>query len=1205
MIPDPEMEKLIRSYLLGLLPEEDWQKIEEQVLGDDDFIDSFSLIEEELIDDYLLDTLTKGERECFEIYYLSTPDRKRKMEFARQLMSYAFSRQIEVAEKPARESGLIGFKQILFLPWWKAAAWSTVLLISSFLTWHFYPKNSQLNQALTALDRAYHLRRPLAARITGFEYAEFKYSVERGGEPGDQELEIDYLALDQARNILLRGENSDPAMTHARGKYYLTQKEFEKAIDQFKKALSSAPNNAQLHSDLGAAYLGRIERDRFNPNGRKSEDVEQCLKNLNRALELDPKLLEALYNRALLYQGERLRREAREDWEKYRQLDPKSPWGDEAAENLKLIESELKKVSRREDELYREYIRSVQLKNDDKSLEIFGLTYSFNGNQIVEKLIDGYLEAKLSGRPAEASEKLGLLSHIARLSESKTGDRFAAELANYYRRANPKRLELSKAGRELMREAYQLYRKAKNDPAIEKYERAREMFLAANDQGEAYFAEAWIGHCHHQRSDVANNLKIFSRLAPIFARKKYLWMEANAACGLANGHNSSGQFSQAINTALRCGELSERVGDQLGLIRSLYIRGGLYRTLGKHQDALRIADRGLDRADAYSAEIRYAIAFYQISSLTLSSLSLFESARAYQLEAVKMAEESKSPRLLARSNIHLGRIYGSWKKYEEAISSIQQGIATGRELANDETGLEFVHYGLLDLGNVYREAGRFDQALNAFDEVIDYYHKSGRQIFLYAGSKGRLLTLIAQNNDAAARLELNRVINLYEKYRDSIQEESNRNRFFDQEQSIYDVAIDFAYTRLGNSREALSYSELCRARTLLDATKGGYQAMTGPEAPDLKIETDAQPESVESIRSQIPERIQLLEYAVVENKLFIWMITRSGIKSVEVGISETDLNARVNEYLNKISRTPGRDDREWQERSAELYDILIRPIEGLLDRQKQLCIIPDKVLYRLPFSTLMSRDSGKVLAEDFRLLHAPSASIFLHSTENARRKSVVDLNNEKLFAVGNPAYLESDFPQLPRLPSAEREARAIAGYYKSTSPMVLINSEARKNIVIREIVRADVVHLALHYQSDPWSPMLSRMPMASTVSGDPQRALHMYELYQLKSLQPRLVVLSACRTMAEEYLGGEGAIGVSRPFEAAGIPLIVASLWPVDTVATSDLMIAFHRARKELRLSTVDALRDAQMGLFNRNDKYRHPYYWAAFITVGGFSENF
>jgi CHAT domain-containing protein len=53
------------------------------------------------------------------------------------------------------------------------------------------------------------------------------------------------------------------------------------------------------------------------------------------------------------------------------------------------------------------------------------------------------------------------------------------------------------------------------------------------------------------------------------------------------------------------------------------------------------------------------------------------------------------------------------------------------------------------------------------------------------------------------------------------------------------------------------------------------------------------------------------------------------------------------------------------------------------------------------------------------------------------------------------------------------------------------------------------------------------------------------------------------------------------------------------------LMIAFHRARKESRLPTVAALQAAQSKLFNRQDKYRHPYYWAAFITVGGFSKNY
>ena len=499
----------------------------------------------------------------------------------------------------------------------------------------------------------------------------------------------------------------------------------------------------------------------------------------------------------------------------------------------------------------------------------------------------------------------------------------------------------------------------------------------------------------------------------------------------------------------------------------------------------------------------------------------------------------------------------------------------------------------------------FEQALKAFDEVIGYYQKNGRQIFLYAGLKGRLMTLIEQNNDATAQIELDRIIALYEKYRDSIREESNRNRFFDQEQDIYDVAIDFAYSRLKNPMIALSYSELCRARTLLDATKGGYQTMTGPEAPDLRIESGTTPEGVESIRRRIPDRVQLVEYALVKDKLFAWRISRSGIESTEFKISTADLNARIKEYLELVTRPPGREDRRWQERAADLYDILIRPIRRSLDSQKQLVIIPDKILNRLPFSTLISRDAGKLLIEEFRLLHAPSASVFLNSTEKARQKSVVNLDDEKLCAVGNPAYLESDFPHLPRLPSAEREARAIAGYYRKTPPVLLVNSEAKKSVVTRELVRADVVHLAVHYQADTRSPMLSKMPMASTVPGDPQRALHMYELYQLKSLQPRLVVLSACRTTAEDYLGGEGAIGISRPFEAAGIPLIVASLWPVDTNATSDLMIAFHRARKESRFATVDALRAAQLGLFNRDNKYRHPYYWAAFITVGGFSENF
>ena len=132
--------------------------------------------------------------------------------------------------------------------------------------------------------------------------------------------------------------------------------------------------------------------------------------------------------------------------------------------------------------------------------------------------------------------------------------------------------------------------------------------------------------------------------------------------------------------------------------------------------------------------------------------------------------------------------------------------------------------------------------------------------------------------------------------------------------------------------------------------------------------------------------------------------------------------------------------------------------------------------------------------------------------------------------------------------------------------------------------------------------MLSKLLLASEKNSGRSGALQLYELYQLKLKRPRLVVLAACHTRGEEYFGGEGAIGISRPFEAAGIPLVIASLWRVDAAATAELMTAFHRFRKQPGQTTVEALRKAQLELSSRADGYSHPYYWAAFIAVGGNS---
>jgi CHAT domain-containing protein len=192
------------------------------------------------------------------------------------------------------------------------------------------------------------------------------------------------------------------------------------------------------------------------------------------------------------------------------------------------------------------------------------------------------------------------------------------------------------------------------------------------------------------------------------------------------------------------------------------------------------------------------------------------------------------------------------------------------------------------------------------------------------------------------------------------------------------------------------------------------------------------------------------------------------------------------------------------------------------------------------------------------------------------------------------------------LQSAEKESQEIVKFYPSH--YLLVGSEAKKNVVMREMERAEVIHIATHYDPNPASPLLSRLALAAETETGKQAtqrngALLTREIYPLDLRRARLAVLSACRTWADDYLNGEGAVGVSQPFLAAGVPVVVSSLWKIDSPATRNMMIEFHRIRKTQKLPSAEALREAQWGMLRGMEpEYRHPYYWAPFIVAGGYS---
>jgi len=321
-------------------------------------------------------------------------------------------------------------------------------------------------------------------------------------------------------------------------------------------------------------------------------------------------------------------------------------------------------------------------------------------------------------------------------------------------------------------------------------------------------------------------------------------------------------------------------------------------------------------------------------------------------------------------------------------------------------------------------------------------------------------------------------------------------------------------------------------------------------------------------------------------------------------ISRQSLNEKLLRFLNIISRPPKDDAAQELLLAKELYTILIQPVETLLDKRKFLCIVPDGTLSHLPFAALVSPESGTYLFEDHLLLMSPSPSVFLSCSQSAFQRA--GPKDEKVLSVGNPTFDRTVFSDLEDLPDARREAEEVGRLYKSPA---LTEKSATREAVMREIENADVVQLALHSIIDEVVPLRSRLILAKTKTDTTtdqasDSVISAYEIYNLKLSHTRLVVLSSCESGVGRYYGGEGVSSLARTFIGAGVPLVVASLWPVETSATEKLMVNFHYHRTQEHISTVEALRKAQQEMARGPvENLRRPYYWAAFTVTGGYAE--
>lgn len=1199
MILNPEDEKRIKSYLLGELTQEDAQQLEARLLRDDNFVEHVRLTEDELVEDYECGLLNPRERERFETYFLSTPRRRRKLMFVRRMSKFA-----GVAVVPAPAPQPSPWINSLFTPRWRIAALAVLVVLAGAGIWRAFFVQSDVHKGLRALNDAYRSRRPVEPRITGFEYA--PWSVTRNGS----QPEIDTTSRDRAERLLLDAAHDRPGpdAEHALGRLYLAEHKYDLAMAAFERALQADARNARLHNDLGVALFEQGKSERSGDADEKGiEALGRSVEQFNKAIELDNSLLEAYFNRALAYQQMALRRQAEEGWRDYLRRDASSPWADEARKNLKLLEESGQATSLNTDEAFKEFLDAVRSGDDAAAWKVIGRSYTSAGNGVANRLLDSELELAPPGDSVERGASMQALSYLARLERNRDGDRYTSDLVGHYERATPQQRSLLSEARRHAKNGYELFSKSRWAEAVGEYEKAKLAYEQAGDNAEKVFIEYRLAHCYIFLPDLEKARTGFEKLLSVSEVSDYRWLHAHSLYGLAHISINSSEFSKAADYSGRALSAFERAGDLNGVLRCLVQLADINRVLNRVERALGYLQRGLGLMNGGPADQVQRWGILVQLAFGLSSKRLTTAALSYQKEALSLAIEMGMPLLVSRSYGYVGSAFASMKMYDEALNSAGQAFAIGQGMSEGTGGVEIMANASQQFGDIFRESGQCGKAIESYDRSIRLYDGLNEEYYSYAAHRGKFLCFMAARDDGAAGEELRTVLSLFDRYRSKITAESQRNSFFDKQQGVYDLAIRYGFERMHDPIVAFEYSEEGRARSLLELLRRGGEVLDKDGAPDLSLSSETKPLTLAEIQNGLPEKAQVLQYALLEDRLLIWVVTKSGVQVAEAGVGAQELTEKVRAYLAAASAPPVADGNAGlTARATDLYRVLVAPAEPFLDRAKFLCIVPDKVLHYLPFGALVSPATAKYLMEEYDLGLSPSSSIFVAESASASEKA--GAFEERLFSVGGPNFSRAAFLSLPALPSAEREAEAVSDFYR-TNRRVLLRGEASEQLVKSELQKADVAHFAMHYLVDESSEMLSGFPLApervpSTGHESYNGFLQSYEIYKMKLPRTRLVVLSACQTGIEQQYDGEGAVSVARPFLVAGVPVVVASLWPVDTDASSELMVNFHKYRRRNALPVTEALRRAQTEMAHGPDlHYRHPYYWAPFVAIGGYTK--
>jgi len=534
-----------------------------------------------------------------------------------------------------------------------------------------------------------------------------------------------------------------------------------------------------------------------------------------------------------------------------------------------------------------------------------------------------------------------------------------------------------------------------------------------NRQGEAYTLHA-IGEAYKSMGEYQAALNYYNQALLLWRALNRRVMEANTLHYIGEAYWLVGEHSQALDHYTQSLVIRRRASDLRGEAYVLTSIGTFYSSQGEHQRAVDCFNQALPlhqavgnrQGEAYT--LHYAGEAYTLMREHKQALDVYNRALLLRRAVGERRGEAY--------DLHnIGTTYHSLGEEQKALDYLTQALSVRRAI-RDHSGEAATLHAIARLerdgGNLVKARTHIEAALD-ITETLRYGIASQELRISYRATVQKyyefhieLLMRLYQQDPAAGHDAA--ALQASERARARSLLEALGEARADIRQGVDPAVLSSERTL----QQRLNATAERQTRLLTDkhteeqvATVKKEIAALTREFQDLRAQirqrspryaalTQPVPLSVQEIQTKVLDAdTLLLEYALGEERSYLWAVTRTSISSHELP-KRADIEAAVRRAVTLLSdgkqwATSDRIQAEYAEVAGRLSQILLAPVAAQL-KGKRLLIVGDGALQYLPFGALPSPKSkvqgaksgngrqitgyGQPLIVEHEIVSLPSAS---------------------------------------------------------------------------------------------------------------------------------------------------------------------------------------------------------------------------------------